>query len=95
MCYFLIQGLVTPCRTRKAAKNTGNFHALALQMEFAANVHHRQEVLLPTLKAPDDSAAKGSPWEPFGQTWEWTDLDQELLEEYERHERYLNADPGP
>ena len=65
------------------------------QLEFAANVHHRQEFLPPVLTVPDDSAARGSPWEPFAQAWEWTDLDQELLEEYERHERYLNADPQP
>jgi proteasome lid subunit RPN8/RPN11 len=65
------------------------------QMEFAANIHHRQESFLPVLKVSDDSTAKGSPWEPFAQSWEWTDLDQELLEDFERHERFLNADPQP
>jgi proteasome lid subunit RPN8/RPN11 len=59
------------------------------QMEFAANIHHYQEVFssLPSLPA---DAANGSPWEPFAQNWEWTDLDQELLEEFERHEQSLN-----
>jgi hypothetical protein len=58
-------------------------------MEFAANIHHYQEVhsSLPPLPA---EATNGSPWEPFAQSWEWTDLDQELLEEFERHEQSLN-----
>jgi hypothetical protein len=62
------------------------------QTEFASNIHHQPEVFLPTLNVPHDSAGKGSPWEPFVETWEWTDLDQELLEEFERHEQQLNDD---
>ena len=65
------------------------------QMEFAANIHHRQEVFAPALKTPDNSATTGSPWEPFTDTWVWTDLDQELLEEFERHERAHNDNPRP
>ena len=64
------------------------------QREFAANIHHRQESFLPALTGPDNSAAQGSPWEPLAPPWEWTDLDQELWEDFERHERLL-ADPRP
>src|ERR1019366_4524133 len=53
------------------------------QMEFATNIHQRQEVHLPALNAPADQT-KGSPWEPFTDTWEWTDLDQQLLEDWLR-----------
>ena len=64
------------------------------QMEFAANIHPWQEVHLPALNAPADQT-KGSPWEPFADTWEWTELDQQLLEDFERHEQLLDAHPRP
>src|ERR1019366_6779272 len=64
------------------------------QMEFATNIHQWQEILQPALNAPADQT-KGSPWEPFADTWEWTELDQQFLEDYERHEQLLDAHPRP
>ena len=60
-------------------------------LEFVANIHPWQETRLPSLNKPSDPT-KGSPWEPFAD-WEWTELDQQLLEDFERHERILEADP--
>ncbi len=65
------------------------------QAEFATNIQPRRETFSPLLSAADSSLAKGSPWEPFAETLDWTDLDQQLLEEYERHERALNDDRRP
>jgi proteasome lid subunit RPN8/RPN11 len=65
------------------------------QQEFAANIQRIPEPL-PMLSAfPGDLSSTGSPWEPFAETWDWTDLDRELLEDYQRHERSLNHDPQP
>ena len=60
------------------------------QEEFAANVQRVSEAL-PLL--PDALPTIGSPWEPFAKTWEWTDLDRELLEDFERHERSPHRQP--
>src|ERR1022692_2367073 len=55
------------------------------QAEFTANIHPWPE-FVPTFSTfPVEPSATASPWEPFADTWEWNDLDQELLEEFERH----------
>jgi proteasome lid subunit RPN8/RPN11 len=60
------------------------------EAEFRANIHPTPF----TPSAPSTSsgpsptspsAETGSPWETFAPGWDWSDLDQELLEEYERH----------
>ena len=60
--------------------------------EFTANIHRVPESFCVLSPAPVDVSAPSSPWEPFADTWDWNDLDQELLEEFERHERIFNDD---
>jgi proteasome lid subunit RPN8/RPN11 len=63
------------------------------QQEFTANIHRIPDsfrAMSPSAAAPSDVS---DPWEPFADAWDWTDLDQELLEDFERHERSLNHDP--
>ena len=67
----------------------------AWQQEFAANIQSVPEALPMLSPASVDPSVTGSPWEPFADTWDWTDLDQELLEDFERHERYLNDNYRP
>ena len=64
------------------------------QAELAANIHPRHDAV-PPVNLADSLTATGSPGEPFAESWDWTDLDQQLWEEYERHERTLNNDHGP
>jgi proteasome lid subunit RPN8/RPN11 len=56
--------------------------------EFTANIHR-----IPDSRRLVSPSVVSSPWEPFADAWDWTDLDQELLEDFERHERSLNHDP--
>ena len=65
------------------------------QQEFAANIQPIVESLPMLSPAPVDPLVTGSPWEPFADTWDWTDLDQELLEDFHRHERHLNDNYRP
>jgi len=63
------------------------------RQEFATNVQPMPELpfalsVLPFV--PSLSAA--SPLEPSAGGWDWGDLDQELWEDFERHERTLNGD---
>ena len=61
------------------------------QIEFATNIQPIPESLpLFSILPFDSSTAVGSPWEPFADTWEWNDLDDAFLEDFERHERSLN-----
>jgi proteasome lid subunit RPN8/RPN11 len=62
------------------------------QAEFTANIHPWPDFSPSFSTASEEPSASGSPWEPFADTWEWTDLDQEILEEYERHERTYDRD---
>lgn len=64
------------------------------QTELAANIHPRHDAV-PPVNLAVSLTATGSPWEPFAESWDWTDLDQHLWEEYERHERTLNNDHRP
>ena len=60
----------------------------AWQQELAANVQPVLENLKLFAPAPRGPVVDlGSPWEPFGESWDWTDLELELLEDCERHER--------
>lgn len=60
--------------------------------EFVANVHPGLESLQLFTPSPlEPSLEVGSPWEPFAETWDWTDLDQQIWEEYEQHERALTG----
>jgi proteasome lid subunit RPN8/RPN11 len=68
-----------------------NLHA-TWQAEFDANIYPLPEFLAAFSPSLIDAMEIGSPWEPFADTWEWTDLDQELLEEYERHERTYGSE---
>jgi len=60
------------------------------QKEFAANIQRIPEPLPMISPSPVDPLVTGSSWEPFADTWDWTDLNQELLEDFERHEQSLN-----
>jgi hypothetical protein len=42
---------------------------------------------------PDEPILTGSPFEPFAPGWDWNALDQELMEEYERHARIDRDEP--
>ena len=59
------------------------------QQEFAANIQRLSAISSPL---PGELPTTGSPWEPVAATWDWTDLERELLEEYERHEHSVNSD---
>jgi len=61
--------------------------------EFTANIHHIPDSFRVVSPPADKSAARDGPREPLAEVWDWTDLDQELLEDFERHERFLNHDP--
>jgi proteasome lid subunit RPN8/RPN11 len=61
--------------------------------EFTANINRIPDSFRAVSPPAVDPLAVSSPWEPFADAWDWTDLNQELLEEYERHERSLNHDP--
>lgn len=61
------------------------------ETEFAANIHSMEKLLPST---PRDAAALGSPWEAFADTWDWTEFDQQLLEEFEHDARQLD-NPQP
>jgi proteasome lid subunit RPN8/RPN11 len=65
-------------------------HVADWRAEFSANIQ-RRPMVLPSLTAPPNHAsATGSAWEPFAPGWKWSDLDQELWEEYERHARIFD-----
>jgi proteasome lid subunit RPN8/RPN11 len=60
----------------------------AWQNELAANIQPvLQNLKLFALAARGPVVDVGSPRDPFAETWGWTDLELELLEDYERHER--------
>lgn len=63
------------------------------RMELAGNIQPVPETLKlypPTPLGPVVDI--GSHWEPFAETWDWTDLDLELWEDFERHERTIDTD---
>lgn len=60
--------------------------------EFAENVQPISASISMFAPATMDPLVTGSPWEPFAATRDWTDLDQQLLEDFERHEPY-HIDP--
>ena len=66
---------------------TADWHA-----EFHANINSLPEAMPLVAAASDGSVTNGSPWESFAETWDWNDLDQQLLEEHERHARIHGYD---
>jgi hypothetical protein len=60
--------------------------------EFRANIHRIPDLLPASTVVQDGAGAFGSPWESFAPGWDWTDLDQELMEDYERYARLFESD---
>jgi len=59
--------------------------------EYTANIHPLCRVWLqPSVQS--ELAEKSGPWEPFTPGWDWTDLDQELMEDHERYARLFESD---
>jgi len=60
------------------------------QKEFATNIVPEPLHLFSPPSQP--SLAAASPFEPFADSWDWRDIEQQLWEEFEQHERALNDD---
>ena len=62
------------------------------QDEFATNIHRLPEFASTVLSAPADSLIGVNPRELLEGGGDWSDLDEQIWEEYERHARFYDDD---
>ena len=65
------------------------------QREFTTNIVPIDQPLVLPMLPLDASNQETRPLQPTAEAWEWNDLDQELWEDFERHERALNEAHPP
>jgi hypothetical protein len=65
------------------------------QQEFADNIQPFPPLLSTPMPLIGDLPKVRSVWERFAETPDWTERDQELLEDYERHELYFPGNRQP